>query len=175
MSISTDTPDRTGTTSIAEEFKDAMASLCAPVTVITAMNDGMPVGATVSAFGSLSLTPPMITVALDRRSRVLTAVTATGRLGVNILGEHDEELARIFATGGIDRFAEAPWRIDSGLPRLSDAPGWLGCDVARTVGGGDHVIILGQVRTVETRPAHTLSYSKRRFGIHTPLPASARP
>ena len=173
MSISTDTAHRTH--SIADAFKDAMSSLCSPVTVVTAMNEDTPYGATVSAFGSLSLTPPMVTVALDRRSRVLAAVTATGRMGVNILGENDQELALTFATGGIDRFAQVPWRTQAHLPRLTHVPGWLQCDVARIVGGGDHVIVLGHVVAVEQRAAETLAYRNRRFGTHTPLPAPARP
>ncbi|MFC0447416.1 flavin reductase family protein [Rhodococcus jostii] len=174
MTITTDSTGTSCSASIADAFKDAMASLCSPVTVITAMNEDTPVGATVSAFSSLSLTPPMVTVALDRRSRVLSAITATGRMGVNILGERDQELALNFATGGIDKFAQTPWHPETGLPRLLDVPGWLGCDVARIVGGGDHVIVLGYVVTLEQQHTQTLAYRNRRFGIHTPLPTPVR-
>ena len=49
-----------------QQFRDLMAGVCAPVTIVTTMDEGQPFGATVSAFASLSLDPPMVTVALDR-------------------------------------------------------------------------------------------------------------
>src|ERR1700684_157373 len=58
-------------------FRDLMAAVCAQVTIVTAAEGG-PFGTTVSAFASLSLRPPMITVALDRGSRPLRAVAAEG-------------------------------------------------------------------------------------------------
>lgn len=161
--------------SLTEAFKDAMASLCSPVTIVTAMDGLRPCGVTVSAFASLSLEPPMVTVALNRRSSILPAVAAGSRLGVCVLGADDQDLALTFATSGVDRFAHVPWRIDQGAPRLTDAPCWIVCDVARAVGGGDHVIVLGQVVSVERRPADTLAYQNRSFGIHTPLPSSRAP
>src|SRR5580692_8084113 len=48
-------------------FRDLMAAVCAQVTIVTAAEGG-PFGTTVSAFASLSLRPPMITVALASRS-----------------------------------------------------------------------------------------------------------
>ena len=50
-----------------QTFRDLMAGIYAPVTVVTTAKDDNPYGATVSALASLSLDPPMVTVALDRR------------------------------------------------------------------------------------------------------------
>lgn len=159
---------------LAAGFKDAMAALCSPVTVVTARReDGTPCGVTVSAFASLSLEPPMVTVALDRRSSLLPALTATGRLGVCLLGADDHELALTFAAAGTDRFASVPWYPENGLPRLSEAPVWLECAATRLVEGGDHVLVLATVLAADHRDAPTLAYQNRRFGTHSPrrLPA----
>ncbi|NEA43831.1 flavin reductase family protein [Streptomyces sp. SID11385] len=154
------------------DFKDAMAALCSPVTVVTARRaDGSPCGVTVSAFASLSLDPPMVTIALDRRSSLLPAVRATGRLGVCLLGADDHQLALTFATSGTDRFAAVRWHHENGLPRLSEAPVWLECEATTLVEGGDHVLVLATVRAAGTRQAPTLAYQNRRFGTHQPLPA----
>ncbi len=51
-----------------QRFRDLMAAVCAPVTVVTTRDDDRPHGATVSSFGSLSREPPLITVAFDHRS-----------------------------------------------------------------------------------------------------------
>jgi len=42
-----------------------MGSVCTPVSVVTSYDSTRPHGTTVSAFCSLSLTPPMVLVALD--------------------------------------------------------------------------------------------------------------
>jgi flavin reductase (DIM6/NTAB) family NADH-FMN oxidoreductase RutF len=158
---------------LADAFKNAMASLCSPVTVVTALHGGTPRGVTVSAIASLSLAPPMVTVALDRRSSILPAIESTGRLGVCVLDASDHEVALAFASAA-DRFARTAWHLEDGLPRLSTAPGWLACEAAQVVDGGDHVIVLGRVVAVDVRPATTLAYQNRRFGVHTPFPVQQR-
>ncbi|MER5951889.1 flavin reductase family protein [Streptomyces sp. NPDC001904] len=157
---------------LAADFKDAMAALCSPVTVVTARReDGSPCGVTVSAFASLSLDPPMVTIALDRRSSLLPAVEATGRLGVCLLGADDQQLALTFAAPRADRFASVAWHHENGLPRLSDAPVWLECEATTLVEGGDHVLVLATVLAAGAREAPTLAYQNRRFGTHRALPA----
>ena len=152
---------------LAEQaFRDLMAAVCAPVTVITA-DDGRPSGTTVSAFAALSLRPPMITVALDRKSRLLGLVLATGRFGVNVLGHGQDDIAQLFAQRSVDRFAAVDWHYHRGLPRLSGAPGWLVCELAQAVEGGDHVLLLGAVREAEARTAPPLVYGHRAYGTHS--------
>jgi flavin reductase (DIM6/NTAB) family NADH-FMN oxidoreductase RutF len=149
-----------------QAFRDLMAAVCSPVTVVTATHGG-PFGTTVSAFASLSLRPPMITVALDRGSRLLEPVFQARRFGVNLLGHGQDETARLFAQRSADRFAAVDWRYDHGLPRLSDAPGWLACELARAVEGGDHMLLLGAVCEAETRTAPPLVYGHRAYGTHS--------
>ncbi|POM23191.1 4-nitrophenol 4-monooxygenase/4-nitrocatechol 2-monooxygenase, reductase component [Actinomadura rubteroloni] len=148
-----------------QAFRDLMAGVCAPVTIVTTSADG-PHGTTVSAFASLSLRPPMVTVALDRSSGLLARILRTGRFGVNILGSGQAETALAFARRG-DRFASVAWYTDQGLPRLAEAPGFLACDLARPVDGGDHLLLLGTVRAVRSRTAAPLVYGNRIFGTHS--------
>lgn len=150
-----------------QAFRDLMAGACAPVTIVTAAEGGRPQGATVSAFASLSLRPPMVTVALDHRSTLLKCIRRTGRYGVNVLGHGQDDAALAFATRGIDRFAAVEWRFDHGLPRLVHAPGWLVCDLSREVRGGDHCLLLGTVVAAESRLAAPLVYGHRVFGTHS--------
>ena len=147
-------------------FRDAMAEVCSPVTVVTTLHDGVAHGTTVSAFASLSLDPPMVTVALDHGSELLAKVRQTGRLGVNVLGSGQDDLAVAFARKGVDKFAGVGWRLDRGLPHLDRSVVWLECDVADVAVGGDHVVILAAVRSVSVAPAAPLIYHRRRFGTH---------
>ncbi|WP_234347799.1 flavin reductase family protein [Streptomyces specialis] len=150
-----------------QAFRDLMAGVCAPVTIVTATAEHLPFGATVSSFASLSLRPPMITVALDRGSAVLSRITATRRFGVNVLGRGQDDLAVLFARRGADRFTGTDWHFDHGLPRLGAAPGWLVCDVADVVEGGDHLLLLGTVAHGRATLAPPLVYGFRTFGTHS--------
>ncbi|MEV0042458.1 flavin reductase family protein [Nocardia rhamnosiphila] len=79
-----------------------MAAVCAPVTVVTTADDDGPHGATVSSLASLSLHPPLVSVALDLRSALLARIRNARRFGVNVLGFADDETALLFSRRGED-------------------------------------------------------------------------
>jgi flavin reductase (DIM6/NTAB) family NADH-FMN oxidoreductase RutF len=146
-----------------------MAGVCAPVTVVTTVKDNVPYGTTVSAFASLSLDPPMVSVALDRRSELLSKVLESTFFGVNVLAKSQEDIARLFASRGVDRFGSAFWTIDRNLPRLNSVASWLTCVLTKTVEVGDHVLLLGVVEDAEKTSAAPLVYAERMFGTHSAL------
>ncbi|WP_371775720.1 flavin reductase family protein [Streptomyces sp. NBC_01438] len=148
-------------------FRDLMSGVCGPVTVVTTAEKETPFGMTVSAFASLSLDPPLVTVAIDRRSTLLAAIQRVGRFGINVLAHEQAATATTFARRDIDRFTEVAWEMDQGLPRLPDAPGWLACDLDRAVEGGDHLLLIGTVTSADSRTAAPLVYGHRTFGTHS--------
>lgn len=151
-------------------FREAMAAVCTPVAVITTRGHGLPYGTTVSAFTSLSMEPPMVLVSLDRRSRLLEVVRESGTFGINILSSAQAALAAHFARkGGTGKFADVIWHDDSGLPRLPGLAGFLSCRVARLVGGGDHIVLLGDVVAADSSASTPLTYHNREFGTHVRL------
>lgn len=153
--------------SLASDFRYAMAHLCAPVSVITAMDGDRPHGTTVSAVMSLSVDPVLIAVALAENSDCLAYIGRSGTFGVNLLAADQEETALRFATKGPDKFTGVAWRVDHDAPCLDEHAVWLACTVAGLVPGGDHRIVLGQVEHVEVRgEAAPLTYHDRRFGTH---------
>lgn len=154
-------------TDLATAFREVMAGVATPVSVVTSMGDGLPHGTTVSAFASLSMNPPMVLVSLDRGSDLLALVRETGRFGVNVLGADQAAVALAFAKkGGPGKFSGVPWEADHDLPRLPGAPGWLACDVADLVDGGDHVVALGIVVAAGNVEGRPLTYHGRIFGTH---------
>ncbi|MTD53214.1 flavin reductase family protein [Amycolatopsis pithecellobii] len=147
-------------------FTDVMAGVPTPVSVVTAMDGDRPHGTTVSAFASLSLTPPMLLVSLDRRSDLLTLVRASGRFGVNVLSREQAAVAKAFAVKGASKFDGIAWRPANDLPRLDGVSGWLACEVSDLVDGGDHVVALGTVLAAESSGLAPLTYHARSFGTH---------
>jgi flavin reductase (DIM6/NTAB) family NADH-FMN oxidoreductase RutF len=157
-----------------QRFRDLMAGVCAPVTVVTTVEGDTPYGATVSSFASLSLDPPLITIALDERASLLPRLLAAGRFGVNLLGHAQADLATLFARRDTDRFAGTAWHLDHGLPRLDGAAGWVVCALHDVVPGGDHRLLMGLVTAAGRAELPPLIYAHRTFGTHSRYDARPR-
>jgi flavin reductase (DIM6/NTAB) family NADH-FMN oxidoreductase RutF len=164
-----------GTSIEPQRFRDLMAGVCAPVTVVTTSENGQPYGATVSSFASLSLEPPLVTVAFDRRSSMLGRILGARRFGVNLLGHGQADLAKLFAQRGTDRFASIQWHRDHSLPRLDGAAGWIVCELYNVVEGGDHQLLLGHVTGSSRAELPPLVYAHRTFGTHSRYEERPRP
>lgn len=149
---------------LSETFRESMARVPAPVTVITTQIDDVAYGVTVSAFASLSVDPPMVFFALDNRGSMVDHLRRTGRAGVNLLGAGQSEAAIAFARKDLrDRFSVVDWSSDHGLPRLSGIAAWLRCDRLDFTPGGDHTIVLATVAAAEPLADVSLSYHLRHF------------
>jgi flavin reductase (DIM6/NTAB) family NADH-FMN oxidoreductase RutF len=156
-------------------FRAVMATVCTPVSVVTAMAGDRPHGSTVSAFASLSLNPPMVLVALDLSSDLLRHIRDRRAFGLNILHDGQASLAASFARKGDDKFNGVSWALQAGVPRLDGCAGWLGCTVERLVDGGDHVVAFGRVIDAGHEAAPPLTYHQRQFGTHQVFPGDGQP
>jgi len=140
----------------AAELRQAMGHFATGVTVITSLGpDGAPVGTTANAVTSLSLEPPLILVCFSRSSATLDAVNSRGAFAVNVLAARQQYLSANFARRGL----AAAWdgvahrRGVTGSPRLDGVLASLECTVEHRLSGGDHEIVIGRVRDVETGAA----------------------
>jgi flavin reductase (DIM6/NTAB) family NADH-FMN oxidoreductase RutF len=158
-----------------QRFRDLMAGVCAPVTVVTTSHESTPHGTTISSFASLSLEPPLITVAFDVRSAMLERIERTGRFGVNLLGHAQADLAMLFAKRNADRFGQTAWHYDADLPRLEGAAGWIVCELDSSVRGGDHQLLFGLVTATSRAELPPLVYAHRTFGTHSRYHERPRP
>ncbi|WP_411102554.1 flavin reductase family protein [Streptomyces sp. cmx-4-9] len=148
-------------------FRDAMAAFPCAVTVVTAYDGARVHGTTVSAVASLSRNPPLVMVALAEDSELLAVIRRSGRFGINVLADGQEDWARAFAAKGRDKGAGIPLTDEGGVPRLPGVPAWMACRVAALTPGGDHVIVQGAVEYADTRPQPPLVYHRRAFGTCT--------
>ena len=137
----------------ATEFRHAVGHFATGVTVVTSIGpDGVPVGTTANAVSSLSLDPPLILVCFDRASLTLEAVRGHGAFAVNVLAAPQQHLSANFARRGLSAaWDEVRHRPGStGSPRLHGVLAVLECTVEHRLPGGDHEIVVGRVREVET-------------------------
>ncbi|MFC9841397.1 flavin reductase family protein [Rhodococcus sp. NPDC127530] len=156
--------------SLQYSFKEAMAHVATPVAVVSSVDGGLPVGTTVSAFMSLSMTPPMVLVSLDKGSETLELVATSRRFGLNILASDQTATALKFAKkGGVGKFNGVRWDLDHEVPRITGVAGWVACTVEQIVEGGDHMIVLGSVVAAEHVHGEPLTYHGRVFGTHSAI------
>jgi 3-hydroxy-9,10-secoandrosta-1,3,5(10)-triene-9,17-dione monooxygenase reductase component len=148
-----------------QRFRQAISHLATGVTIITTVHEDVPAGMTASAVCSLSMEPVMLLVCVDNRLQTHAALDGSRRFAVNVLGEHDEWLARRFASRGVDKFAGLDVVTDDGVPVLRAAVATFVCEVVERYPGGDHSIFLGRVRTCEWDSAQRpLLYFRSAFG-----------
>lgn len=151
------------------EFRRALGQFATGVTIVTAIADGEPVGLAANSFTSVSLDPPLVLFAVARSSGTWPRIEAARRFAVNILGEHQEEISRVFASKGADRFAAVDWhRGVGGSPVLHDTLAYLDCEFWAEYDGGDHIIVVGRVLDLGvTHEGGPLLYFRGRYGrIH---------
>ncbi len=131
------------------EFRSIIGHLATGVTVITTAAGEELQGMTANAVASLSLDPVMVLVCVDKGTHTHRILEAGGVFTVNILGEHQEDVSRIFAKRAEPEVGELRGQRfvvgETGSPILEDCLAFLECRVAEVVEGGDHTIFLGEV------------------------------
>jgi flavin reductase (DIM6/NTAB) family NADH-FMN oxidoreductase RutF len=126
-----------------ELFRSVLRHQATSVVVVTAAAYP-PVGFTATSFTSVSLRPPLVAFCVDLASSSWPSMQRVSYVGVHLLADGQEELARRFATRGVDRFAEPTrWRPGPyGVPLLTDVPAWLIGRVEDRMPAGDHTIVV---------------------------------
>ena len=136
-----------------QQFRRSISRFASGVTVITTFDrSGAPAGMTASAVTSLSLDPVQLLVCISDGLPTLDSIRASGRFAVNVLAASHADLAMRFADPTADRFAGLGLREGWGSPVLADALAVFDCTVAEFVPGGDHTIVIGDVRACEHDP-----------------------
>lgn len=132
-----------------EDLRAAMRCWATGVTIVTAFHDGIRHGMTVSSFTSVSLTPPMVLISLERTTRTRQYVIASGFFGVTLLSSEQEELSNRFAGRISDlenRFEGLEATVlESGAPMLENALAWMDCRVTAVYEVSSHSVIIGEV------------------------------
>lgn len=135
----------------SENFREALRYFPAGVTIVTikALDDPKPHGMTVSAFASVSPSPPLIMVCIDHATSSFPLMEKAGTVfAVNILSRDKMELSNRFAwVKDEDRFAQGDWKTAvTGAPVLEDALAWLDCTIYARFSAGTHTIYVGEVQ-----------------------------
>lgn len=102
-------PDPARPTLSATELRAAFGAFPTGVVLVGAVVDGAPVGLLASSFTSVSLDPPLVSVAVARTSSTWPLLADSPRLGIGVLASDSEHLVRLLSRPAADRFAGVPW------------------------------------------------------------------
>ena len=141
-------------------FRAVLGRFATGVTVVTTIDArNRDVGLTVTAFCSVSLDPPLVSVCIDHSASVYNAMSKAESFVVNILSEGQEAIARRFAETEPNRFDGIGFeRGQNGAVILADVLGYVECTVAGRHEAGDHDIILGEVEVAMADEGKPLLY-----------------
>lgn len=149
----------------AASFRAVLGHFATGITVITALDEGEPVGIAANSFTSVSLEPPLVLFCAAKTSTTWPRIRNAGHFTVNVLDEHQEHISRLFAQKGADRFGQISWKQGKLGPVLDDVHAYLDCTIEAEHEAGDHVIVVGRVHELGlTADAGPLLFYQGRYG-----------
>ena len=140
----------------ARDLRSCLGRFATGVTVVSYLHEGQPRGATVNAFSSVSLDPPLVLVSISRRARACDLLK-DAPFTVNVLSSRQVGVALTFA-GRPQDGTTIQWEQGEHAPRLVNCHALLECTPWRSYDGGDHVLYLGEVQSIAIRDNEPLLF-----------------
>lgn len=136
----------------SEQLRRAMRAWTTGVTVVTAKHGNLQYGMTVNSFTSISLEPPLVSLALRHLTHTHELVERSGEFAVTILSAGQKELSDRFA----GKYPEITDRFEGVTTEtlLLDAPliqggiAYFNCRVIQSIPVGENTLFVAEVIAV---------------------------
>ncbi|MFN3549977.1 MAG: flavin reductase family protein [Mesorhizobium sp.] len=155
------------------DFKTAMRQVASSVAVITSRSGQLANGLTATAVCSVSASPPVLLVCVNKGASAEAIIAESGSFAVNFLTEEQHRIARLFSTAKLspqERFGEGLWEEQvTGAPVLDGALASFDCVVEDCVSSGTHNIYLGRVVAAASLDQEGLIYRDGLFRRLAPV------
>jgi len=132
-----------------EQLRRAMRAWTTGVAVVTAIHEGLRYGMTVNSFTSISLEPPLISIALKRLTHTCELVEKSGEFALTILSANQGDLSDRFAgklpdiTDRFDGVETSKLLIDA--PLLKGGMTYFNCRVVNSLPAGENTLFIAEV------------------------------
>jgi len=146
-------------------FRRLLSRFASGIAIITARDGERDVGMTVSAFCSVSLSPPLVLVCVDHTASMHSLLLSHPKLGISIMAsEHEGHCRRFADKKETRRFEGVPFsRGESDVMLFEDAMAHLECQLVSHCDAGDHTIFIAQVENGAMRDGQPLLYFGGRY------------
>lgn len=151
-----------------EQLRRAMRAWTTGVAIVTAQYDGQRYGMTVNSFTSISLDPPLVSVALKNLTRTYELVSKANEFSVTILASHQRELSDRFA----GRLSPIPDRFDGvevetlvlSAPLIKGGIAYFNCRVRDAFLVGENTLFVAEVIAARGEgEGNVLAYHNRLY------------
>ena len=117
---------------------------------------------TANAFMSVSLTPPLVLISIDRRARMIGMLHEGTRYGVSVLAQDQALLSDFFAHRAVEGI-EPEFVVVRDTPLVAGGLAHFVARVVRSYWGGDHSLFLGQVEYARYGEGEPLLFHGGRY------------
>ncbi|HJQ14153.1 MAG TPA: flavin reductase family protein [Anaerolineales bacterium] len=152
----------------SEKLRGAMRAWTTGVAVITSIYEDQQYGMTVNSFTSVSLDPPLVSVALRQLTHTHELVVKSGMFSVTILTSAQKELSDRFAgklpniTNRFDGVQTETISLDS--PVFKDGMAYLDCRVISSMPVGENTLFVAEVLDARGKgEGEPLVYHNRQY------------
>ena len=142
------------------DFRNALSRFASGVSVVTTRDlSGRFFGITVSAFCSVSLSPPLVLICIEKSTASHDAFGERGAYVVNVLEKDQIDLSERFCAPAPDKFEHVEYALGiEGIPVLRNVLASIECRLIATHDGGDHSIFVGEVVATKISDGDPLLY-----------------
>ena len=143
-------------------LRDAFSKFASGVTVVTAMSEEGPVGITANNFSSLSIDPPLViwSPSVGSPRPILRTLNI---LQFTSLPQDQEEICFDFSKSPFAFEALEPEFNAQNVPLLKGCLARFECRKHAVHPGGDHVIVVGQIKRVSMQDGAALAFFSGQF------------
>src|SRR4051812_22855952 len=149
----------------SETYRRLLSRFASGIAIVTACDGERDVGMTLSAFCSVSLSPPLVLVCVDHKASMHDLLLQHPKLGISIMAcEHEAQCRRFADKNETQRFDGVSFtRGESGVALLEDAMAHLECQLVHHCEAGDHTIFIAEVEHGAMRDGRPLLYFRGQY------------
>ncbi|MGW8379758.1 flavin reductase family protein [Streptomyces sp. ODS28] len=147
-----------------DQVKGVHRKFVTGVTIVTTMDGERPRGLAVNAFSSLSLSPPLVMVCVQRTSSTYEPLFRAEHMGISILAADQLPVASVFAGKSQDKFAGLRWSTaGNGSPLIDHSAAALEARIEERIQTATHTVFVGRVVEAASSDRPPLVYSAGGF------------
>lgn len=162
-------PDHLSEPISSDEFKTVFRNHPAGVSIITADDGTGPAGFTATSVISVSANPPILMFSVSNHVSAAPTIVNADTVVVHMLRAENLAVAKAFATGNIDRFADLDsWtRLSTGEPVLTAAATWMRGRIVNRISAGDSTVLAVEALSARIPDAAALPLIYHNRSWHT--------
>ena len=142
-----------------------MSKFSTGLTVISINSKDRYIGKTVNSFASLSLDPPLVLFALDKKASSLNKFKKSKFISINFLSNKQKKLSDFFANKKNNSWKGISYYLtQKNLPMIKNSIVNLSCQNIKTQICGDHILFICKILELKfNEKLKPLIYSNKKF------------